>query len=136
MILSKDVIKKINNHLIEKINPYLIYIFGSAAKKSLREDSDIDIAFFSDEEFTDYEIFMFAQELADIVKKEIDLIDLKKASTVLKAQIIGTGEKIYCIDENRRMYFEMRSLKEYALLNEEREIILKNIEKRGSVYGK
>ena len=34
------------------------------------------------------------------------------------------------------MYFEMRAFKEYALLNEEREVILKKIKERGSVYGK
>lgn len=136
MVLSDDNIKKINDFLIEKINPYLIYLFGSSVKGNFREDSDIDIAFLSDEEYSDYEIFMMAQELADIMKREVDLVNLKKSSTVFKAQIVGTGKTIYCSDENRRMYFEMYAFKDYALLNEERSEILESIKKRGTVYGK
>jgi hypothetical protein len=34
------------------------------------------------------------------------------------------------------MYFEMRAFKAYAMLNEEREVILKKIKERGTVYGK
>lgn len=135
MFLSDDNIKKISDFLIKKINPYLIYLFGSSVKGNFREDSDIDIAFLSDEEFSDYEIFMTAQELADIMKREVDLVNLKKSSTVFKAQIVGTGKTIYCSDENRRMYFEMYAFKDYALLNEERAEILESIKKRGTVYG-
>lgn len=113
-----------------------IYLFGSASRDELRVDSDIDIAFLSDENIDEYVCFMKAQEIADIFKRDVDLIDLKKASTVFKAQIIGNGKIIFCDDNVKRAYFEMRSFKEYALLNEERAEILKNIEKSGSVYGK
>jgi len=77
---------------------------------------------------------MLVQEIAGIFNRDIDLIDLSKASTVFKAQIVGTGKVIYCSDDTRRMYFEMRSFKEYALLNEEREVILRSIKERNSVY--
>ena len=122
--------------IIEKLNPVLVYVFGSFARGELREDSDIDLAFLSDGEFTSYEIFMLAQEIAEIYNREVDLIDLKKASTVFKAQIVGTGDVIYCSDENIKTNFQIRAFKEYALLNEEREEILNSIKERGSVYGK
>lgn len=135
MINSDDFLKKVLNLLIEKINPVIVYIFGSAIRGELREDSDIDIAYLSDTILTPYENFMFAQELADILKKDVDLIDLKEASAVFKAQVVGTGKVIYCSDENKRMYFEMRVFKEYVMLNEERDVIMKGIKERGSVYG-
>lgn len=136
MNISKDYIETIKKVLCERVNPYLIYIFGSSVKGIFRENSDIDIAFLSDEEISDYDLFILAQEIADLLKREVDLINLKNASTVFKAQIVGNGEVIYCIDDTRRMYFEMYAFKEYALLNEEREVILENIKRRGSVYGK
>ena len=92
--------------IIEKLNPVLVYVFGSFARGELREDSDIDLAFLSDGEFTSYEIFMLAQEIAEIYNREVDLIDLKKASTVFKAQIVGTGDVIYCSDENIKTNFQ------------------------------
>lgn len=122
--------------LITKLNPTVVYIFGSAARDEMRDDSDIDIAYVSDVTISSYDNFILAQELADVFKRDVDLINLDEASTVFKAQIIGSGKKVYCTDENQRMYLEMRILKEYALLNEEREPIIKSIKERGSVYGK
>lgn len=122
--------------LIKEFDVSTIYLFGSANRNELREDSDIDIAFLSDNNIDEYECFMKAQKIADVFKRDVDLIDLRKASTVFKAQIIGTGTVIFCSDNIKRAYFEMRSLKEYALLNEERAEILKNIEESGRVYGK
>lgn len=81
------------------------------------------------------ELFLIAQEIADLLDRDIDLIDLKNSSTVFKAQVVGKGIAIYCTDDKRRMNFELRAFKEYALLNEERQEILVNIKKRGSIYG-
>jgi predicted nucleotidyltransferase len=134
--LDSSRIDIIKTYLIEKISPYLIYLYGSAAKGTMRKDSDVDIAFLSDTEHSAYDIFMMAQGLAGVLGRDVDLIDLKKASTVFKAQVVGTGKVIYCSDENRRMVFEMTSFKEYALLNEERQCILDKIKKRGTVYGR
>lgn len=122
--------------LNEEFHPIVIYLFGSAARNELREDSDIDIAFLTHTDIDPYICFMKAQELADIFKRDVDLINLNTLSTVFKAQVVGTGKNIYCSDDTKRMYFEMRSFKEYALLNEEREVILNKIKERGSVYGK
>ena len=129
-------LKKAIEMLKEEFNPIIIYLFGSAARNELRKDSDIDIAFLTEKEVDSYKCFSKAQELADIFKRDVDLINLNSSSTVFKAQVIGTGKRIYCSDETKRMYFEMRAFKEYALLNEEREVILKKIKERGSVYGK
>ena len=104
--------------LIEHVSPYLIVLFGSFAKGTIHADSDLDIAFLSEKHFSDYELFMLAQMISSIVGREVDLIPLDKASTVFQAQIVGTGEVIYCTDETKKMYFEMKALKQYAKLNE------------------
>lgn len=135
MNINNEYIQKIINFLLKNTKPWIIYLFGSSVKGVFREDSDIDIAFLSDREISQYEVFMLSQELAGMLNREVDLINLKTASTVFKAQVLGNGKQIYCDDDTRRMYFEMRSLKEYALLNEERAIILENIKKKGNVYG-
>lgn len=132
--LDKNTIENIKNFLLKNLDPYAIYLFGSSAKGIFREDSDIDIAFLSNKNISDYELFMLAQELAGIVKRDVDLINLENASTVFKVQIIYNGEKIYCVEDTKVAYFEMYAFKDYAILNEEREIILKSIKKRGSVY--
>ncbi len=120
----------------DSFNPITIYLFGSAAKNELREDSDIDIGFFTEYyvEVDEYEKFMKAQELADIFKRDVDLIHLNSSSTVFKVQVTYYGKVIYCTDNNKREFFEMRCLKDYAILNEERKVIIDKIIESGTVY--
>ncbi|MGA4722148.1 type VII toxin-antitoxin system MntA family adenylyltransferase antitoxin [Fictibacillus nanhaiensis] len=122
--------------LNEKLNPYLIVVFGSTAKGTDRVDSDLDIAYLSDQKIEKYERFMLGQELASLINKDVDLVDLNQASTVFAAQIIQASKTILCRDDKRRMEFEMKTLKMYAKLNEEREIVIKRIEESGSIYEK
>jgi len=131
---GKEEIGLINKYLRKKISPYLIILYGSFAKGKARKDSDVDIAFLSDNKFSDYEIFMIGQGLADILGKDVDLVDLSRSSTVFQTQVISTGKVIYCSNEKKRMLFEMTVLKKYARLNEERQHILKKVMECGSVY--
>jgi hypothetical protein len=77
---------------------------------------------------------MLAQELAGKINIDIDLIDLNKASTVFQGQIVSTGKVIYCIDEKKRMDYEMKTLKMYAKLNEERKSIIENVQESGAIF--
>lgn len=123
--------------LVEKFSPILITLFGSTAKGNVHSESDIDIAFLSDQtELDKYEIFMIAQELATKLNRDVDLIDLSQASTVFQAQVLHTGKTIYCSNEQKKANYEMKTLKMYAKLNEERSQILKNIDESGSIYEK
>lgn len=126
----------IRNVLIEKTAAFIIILFGSAADERLRDDSDIDLAFLSEKSLDEYEVFIIAQELAAKIGRDVDLIDLRKASTVFKANILGTGKIIYSSDEKRKHEFQIKTFKEYALLNEERNEVLLRAKERGCVYEK
>ncbi len=125
------VIKEI---LIPKLSPWLIYLFGSASTGKLRPESDIDLAFCSDADNNDYQVFLTAQELADRLGREVDLVDLKKASEVFRAQVVGTRKIVFEEDRQRRYWFETRVLEDYAFLNERREPVLQRIRERGTLY--
>jgi uncharacterized protein len=123
--------------LTETVSPYLIYLFGSTVAGNVHQDSDIDIAFLNDQKQLDhYERFMVAQELASRLHRDVDLVDLKQASTVFQAQVVSNGKVIYCTNEQKKAEYEWRVLKMYAKLNEERTEILRNINESGSVYEK
>lgn len=124
MHLSLEQIELIIQYLLEKISPYLIIGFGSAFGGNMLAESDIDLAFLSDQKHSPYEIFMITQGLADLLGRDVDLVDLDRASTVFQARVITTGKVLYSSDETRRMYFYMLTLKKYARLNEERRCIL------------
>lgn len=114
--------------LRECVDPGSIVMFGSFAKGMNREDSDLDLAYIARQTRPNaYERFRIASTLADAVGREVDLIDFEQASPVLQAQIISDGVLLHDGEPDKRQQLFMRSLKEYAMLNEERSEI---IEKR------
>jgi len=133
--IADNIVSIVRDYLVQELKPYTIILFGSSVKGYFREDSDIDIAFISAQEFKSYDLYLLAQALVSEVGREIDLVDLRQASTVFKAQILGSGQVIYSNDPKELADFQIRTLKEYALLNEERAEILRNISVRGRVYG-
>jgi predicted nucleotidyltransferase len=136
-VLTEQIEPIIIQVLTETVSPYLIYLFGSTVAGHDHQDSDIDIAFLSDQKQLDhYERFMVAQELASRLHRDVDLVDLKQASTVFQAQVVSNGKVIYCTNEQKKAEYEWRALKMYAKLNEERTEILRNINESGSVYEK
>jgi len=132
LMIGNEKIKIIKKILVGALTPSLIYIFGSTVKGKGRKESDIDIAILNDREVDEYELFILSQKLADILKKEVDLIDLNKASTVFKIQIIKTGKLIYNSNNLKKMYFQMRTMKDYVVLNEERQEVIDKIKSRGA----
>lgn len=122
---------------IRKAVPHLtaLYRFGSTERGTPRPDSDIDLALLLQEPLSELRRFELAQELAIQLHRDVDLVDLRTASTVVRMQIISTGTCLIITDEPARREFEMYVYSDYARLNEERREILKSVTKRGLIYG-
>jgi predicted nucleotidyltransferase len=135
MFLSENEIKIIVDYMVKKFNPVFIYLFGSYAKGKARVDSDIDLAFYVSQEVDAFVLFEAAGELGYLVKRDVQLINIKEASTVFTAQIVGTRQDLYCVDQHEMERFNMIALKKYAKLNEERQVILDRVKEDGKIYG-
>lgn len=129
---DKNVIVKF---ITDKLNVEFIYLFGSFARGEGREDSDIDIALFSIEKLNSYDLFVLANNLSFELKRDVQIIDLKSITTVFAAQIVSNKEILYSNSEENSSKYDVKILKEYAKLNEERDIVLKRIKKDGKIYG-
>ena len=79
--------------------------------------------------------FELAQELAVRLHCEVDLVDLRTASTVMRMQVISTGECLDSPNGPARREFEMYVYADYARLNEERREILDRVRASGVIYG-
>lgn len=132
--LEKDELDLMLSKL-QSYEPLLVYGFGSKAENRERADSDLDIAYLCRQDVADIDNFNLAQLLAEKVGREVDLIQLKKASTVLKSQILKNGVLLFSKGKKIQHEFEMYALSDYARLNEERKPILDRIKKEGTVYG-
>lgn len=134
-MLENDMKSKIINKMVEKVSPSFIILFGSFAKGTVHVDSDLDLAYFSDEELTPYNRFMLAGELASYINREVDLVDIKQIDTVFTMQIFEQGIPIYIQSENEYHRQRMRAYSMYATLSEQRAALIEAVQERGSVFG-
>jgi len=72
-----------------------IYIFGSFASESATDNSDVDIAYLSDESLSNVERWELSAELARFLRRDVDLVDLRGANTIFRYQIISTAKRVY-----------------------------------------
>jgi len=106
----------------------LLYLFGSQASGDARPDSDWDIAFLADVNLDNVSRWHIAEELAAELGQDVDLVDLKEASTVLKMQIVQNGRLLYG-DSLGADLFEASTMTQYGHLQESRADILKAYER-------
>ena len=111
-----------------------IYIFGSAGTNFEKKDSDIDLAILTISPILPAFLWDLSQIIAVHLSKDVDLINLKDASTVFCFQIISTGKRVYCRDQAICDEFEMLAYSSYLRLNEERKEIIDAIKKRGQIF--
>lgn len=112
-----------------------VYLYGSQATRSSRTGSDIDIAILADTPLPPVMRFDLMGEMAAMMGRDVDLVDLRAASTVLRSQIIGQGVRLYGVGSTIEE-FEDRVFSAYARLNEERAGIIADIHERGSIHGR
>jgi len=115
-----------------------IYFFGSYGTEQEWPESDVDIAVLlppeeskmigplvmSDLHFT----------LESMLKKDVDLINLRQVSTVLQKEVVAADRRIYEGDAYAAEEFEMLALSLYQKLNEERAEIVESAMAGGRFY--
>ena len=128
----------IKNKLMEKIDCEAIILFGSYARGTQNQESDIDIAFLTEKEISKKDIFLLKQDLEDICSKDVDLINLKddNIGDGFKYEILINGVNIYVKNEVEFDLYKIRVIRDYLELNESRQPIIDRIKEGGDIYGK
>lgn len=134
-MLAEEAKNILVDKITKKLDPAFILLFGSFAKGTIHDESDIDLAYFSDKKLSSYERFILASELSTVANREVDLVDIKQIDTVFTMQIFEQGIPIYIQDKNELIRQKMRAYSMYATLSEQRARIIKAIKARGSVFG-
>ena len=112
-----------------------MYLFGSLASGDARPDSDVDLAVLAPRPLPHDRLVRVREELAERLRRDVDLVDLARAPTVLQAQIVSTGRVLRDLDPAGRERFETYVYSAYARLNEERRGILERIRSEGRIHG-
>ena len=121
-----ETIKKI---ILDKLECEAIVLFGSYARGTQNKESDIDIAIKPKKELRKKEQFYLAQELADTINIEVDLVNLDEIGDGFRYEILINGKTIYCEYEFKFELYKLDMYREYLELNESRKMIIDRTKK-------
>lgn len=119
----------------EVSNLLALYAFGSRIQGTANAQSDLDLAVLVEGYADPMHLFELSNQLADQLGYEVDLLDMRAASTIMQYQILTTGERWWVKDPLPVGLFETMVLSEKTNLDEVRAGLLADIQARGRVYG-
>jgi predicted nucleotidyltransferase len=116
-------------------NLMAIYVFGSQAQGTPQSDSDLDLSVLAPGLIDPNVLWSLSNDIANLVNGDVDLLDLRAASTVMQYQVISTGKAMWDIGLQARL-FEVSVFSEKLALDEAREPLLTTIAREGHVYAR
>jgi predicted nucleotidyltransferase len=128
-----SVVTEISSHVPEVD---AIYIYGSMSKGEGRSDSDVDIAILTDKPLRVQDVILIKAKLERMLKRDVDLLDLRRASTEMAYQVTTDGICILGEESEKTGLFDVAISSMYFDLELSRRDIVKDVLKRGSVYGR
>ena len=125
---------EINKDICNQYRVKLLYLFGSKAKNTSSNKSDLDIAALFEDEITDFSLLKRLSELSAELSKNlpgsIDLVSLNNASSLLKYEVIANNQLLYSRNEEERIMYEVLAVKEYIDNQRIRDIYYNALRKR------
>ena len=105
---------------MEKNHVKLVYLIGSYARDTAREDSDVDVAVLfmdnvsSSDILTQYsELIALFEEILEISDNIINIIDLQNIDIIFKMNVLLDGILLYKKDNISRADFQEATIREY-----------------------
>lgn len=111
-----------------------IYAFGSRVQGNAQQDSDLDLAILVPSYAKADALWTLSSELSELAGCDVDLLDLRAASTVMQYQIITTGQRWWARDSQAALY-ESAILSEKTEFDTARAGLLSDIKQRGRIHG-
>jgi len=98
----RDDLEGLRKYFEEKENVILAFIFGSSAKGTAGEDSDLDIGIYLKKKKEEDEIW---RQISEITQREVDLVLLNNAPASLISNIIKTG--ISLVIKDKKLFWDI-----------------------------
>jgi predicted nucleotidyltransferase len=113
----------------------LVFVFGSAVEQRFSADSDVDIGVLLEKDIESIQLHEISQAISEKLRREVDLVNLRDASPILKMQILKNGVLLLCSNPEDYSEFFTQTIKQYEDLKIIRRPIEQNILK-GRIYAR
>jgi len=111
-----------------------VYLFGSQAQNSAGADSDLDLAVLVAGYVEPLTLWELGNQLAEKLNIDLDLLDLRAATTVMQHQVLTGGQRLWS-SGSQTDEFELFVLSEKFDLDLWRKPIIDQIQEKGRIYG-
>jgi predicted nucleotidyltransferase len=125
MAIDADLQRAVNV-LEERFGLDTLWLFGSEAQGTPRPDSDVDLAALFHRRPTGLEVLEAQADLEQLLHREVDLVDLDRASPILCMQVLRYGRLVIDRNPKRRHAFFSRTISMY----EDVKIVRRDAERR------
>jgi uncharacterized protein len=115
---------------------WAIYVYGSFARGDESPKSDVDLALLLPPDETIGDLLSVISEISTRVHREIDLIDLRRVSDVLRREVLAEGLTLYVSQQDSVLEWEGAAISRYQRYREEVSDLLKDFQKTGVGYGR
>ena len=99
-VVVEKVAEEFRRLIASRYSDYIVYayLFGSLVEGRATEESDIDIAIRFYDHVQRETRWRVVKEILGIISEDIDIVDLDRASPVLRMVVYSRGRLIYCRD--------------------------------------
>lgn len=91
----------------------LVFLFGSTATGHAHEGSDVDIGVSFKTRPRIDRIMDLRDRLISLLKRDVDLVDLNRASPILKMQVLRSGTLVFAADKKQLSQFFVDTVNQY-----------------------
>jgi predicted nucleotidyltransferase len=112
-MITSDDLHKIESFLDRRFGLETLWLFGSEALGTSRPGSDLDFAALFRRRPPALEILEARGDLEEILRRNVDLVDLDQASPILGMQVLRHGRLLVDRDPRRRYAFFSRTISMY-----------------------
>jgi predicted nucleotidyltransferase len=113
---------------------WAIYVFGSFARGDEWPSSDLDLAVLLPPGERIGDLFDVMSEVSTKVNRDVDLIDLRNASDVLRSEVLGEGHALFVSAPDAVLDWEASAISRQARHREEIRDILLDFRRTGIGY--
>jgi uncharacterized protein len=113
---------------------WAIYVYGSFARREESPKSDVDLALLLPPGETIGDLLSVISEISSRVHREVDLIDLRRVSDVLRREVLAEGQTLYVSQQDRVLEWEGAAISRYQRYREEVSDLLKDFQESGIGY--
>jgi predicted nucleotidyltransferase len=117
-------------------NAWAVYVYGSFARGDDSPESDIDIAVLLPPGEKIDDLMSVISNVSTHARREVDLVDLRRVSDVLRREVLAEGQSLYVSQPDRVLEWEGTAISRYQRYREEVRDLLADFDKTGIGYSR